>query len=422
MTSWIRYIPIALLPLALSCRPGDKTRRDPGTAVVDSSHLSLDSLHFIAEEAPEWNRLLTRNSGWFGGDGIFAVTRDGKESPGASGNSETLIWFSDTMLGEISGDSLQPGWSMIHNSVAVLRPATPGQQSAQNQQPIAPDTSSIRFYWKKVQGKPASLFDPHTPASGKQDYYWLGDGFVNQDRNNDLYIFGYRIKNMDETATFGFKEMGNTLIIVPAGSQPPFDQYRQIDIPFFPGKEVDSTGSFGAGIYVNTVGAGAAHPDGYVYIYGIRGKEKRLMIARVRPAEIESFGKWTFWDGQGWNPDPAKIATVTDRLSNELGLVALKDGRYALFFQGDGLGRTVALRLAPTPYGPFGRLIPLYDCSRDLADSKNFFPYNAKVHPVLSSPDEWLITYNINSFDFFNDIKKYPHLYRPRFVRVKILP
>jgi len=249
----------------------------------------------------------------------------------------------------------------------------------------------------------------------------LGDGFVNQSKNNELYIFGYRIKNISEQA-FGFREMGNTLIVVPAGSQPPFTKSRQLDIPFFQGRDVDSTGSFGAGIFVNTAEAGAADPDGYAYIYGVRGKKKSLMIARVKPADIEAFDKWTFWDGQGWNSDPAKIVTVTDRLSNELGLMQLKDGRYALVFQGDGLGRNVALRLSRTPYGPFGRLIDLYDCSKDLADSKNLFPYNAKVHPVLSSPDELIISYNINSFDFFKDILKYPHLYRPRFIRVKIQP
>ncbi|MHA4811651.1 DUF4185 domain-containing protein [Flavitalea flava] len=393
---------LTLMGSSCSSKSGGTGNGTPGTA-------NLDSLHFTVEEAPEWSGLFQRKSGWFGGDGIFAVTKDGNESPGAAKNSETVIWFSDTMLGEIVVDSLKPGYEMIHNSVSVLIDGIP-------------DSAHIHFYWKNEANKNASVFTPATPATQKGDYYWMGDGFVNQQKNKDLYIFGYRIKNISDTVAFGFKEVGNTLVIVPAGGQAPYPDYRQIDIPFFAGKDTDSTGSFGAGIFVNTKEAGAANPDGYVYVYGVRGKKKSLMVARVEPAEIEDFTKWTFWDGQGWNDDPTKIVTITDRLSNELGVMQLKDGRYALVFQGDGLGKYVSLRLSHTPFGPFGNLINLYDCSKDVAESKNLFPYNAKVHPVLSSPDELLISYNVNSFDFFKDIKRYPNLYRPRFVRVKILP
>ncbi|NML21719.1 DUF4185 domain-containing protein [Pseudoflavitalea sp. G-6-1-2] len=368
---------------------------------------SLDSLNFTATEAPEWSNLFKRTSGWFGGDGIFAVTRNGRENPGSSAGSETVIWFSDTMLGEIEKDSLKPGYEMIHNSVAVLKGSEPKDDR-------------INFQWKKEDGKNLSLFKPTTPATAAGDYYWLGDGFVNQSKNNDLYIFGYRIKDIAGGGAFGFKEVGNTLVVIPAASKAPFADQRQLDIPFFLGKDVDSAGSFGAGIYVNTKEAGATDPDGFVYIYGVRGKTKALMIARVQPASIEDFSQWNFWDGKDWTSDVSRIATVTDKLSNELGMMRLRDGRYALVFQEEGLGKYVALRLADSPVGPFGKVIRLFDCSASVAEDKDFFPYNAKVHPVLSTPDELLISYNVNSFDFFTDVKKYPQLYRPRFVRVKI--
>lgn len=382
-------------------------RSDQHTQAPAEKQLSIDSLNYTVEEAPDWTNLFKRSSGWFGGDGIFAVTRDGKETPGAAKTSETIIWFSDTMLGEIEKDSLKPGYEMINNSVAIVKDGIP-------------DEAHTTFHWKKDNGKNVSLFVPKTPATQKGDYYWLGDGFVNHAQQNNLYIFGYRITNISAGA-FGFKEVGNTLIIVPAGSQPPFADYRQVDIPFFLGKEVDSTGSFGAGVFVNTKEAGAANPDGFVYIYGVRGKEKKLMVARVKPADIETFNQWTFWDGAQWTPDVTKIATVTDRLSNELGVMHLTDGRYALTFQLDGLGRYIGIRLANSPVGPWGKVQQVYDCSASVAEDKDFFPYNAKVHPVLSAPDELLISYNVNSFDFFNDIKKHPNLYRPRFVRVKII-
>lgn len=374
----------------------------------EKKQLSLDSISFTAEEAPEWSRLFKRTFGWFGGDGIFAVTRDGRENPNSSAGSETIIWFSDTMLGEIGEDGkLKPGYEMIHNSISVLKGSEP-------------DSNRINFYWPKEGGKNKSLFVPNTPGTSADEYYWMGDGFVNQAKNNDLYIFGYRIKDTHDGSPFPFKEMGNTLVVLPGNSQPPFTTQRQIDIPFFLGKKVDSAGSFGAGIYVNTKEAGATGADGYVYIYGIRGMKKELMIARVEPASIEDFGQWRFFDGNGWTNDLTKIKTVTDSLSNELGMMRLNDGRYALVFQEEGLGRYVAMRLSNSPVGPFGKVIRLFDCSASVSMDKDFFPYNAKVHPVLSKPNELLISYNVNSFDFFNDVKEHPQLYRPRFVRVKI--
>lgn len=361
----------------------------------------LDSLRFTVKPAPEWSALFYRSSGWFGADGIFSVTRNGLETPGAAKKSEAILWFSDSMLGEITGDSLLPGSRMINNSVATLK-----------------EEKSIRFYWNGNDGKSAAIFTPHTSSTQKGDYYWLGDGFVNHQKQQDLYIFAFRMHNTPAGGTFGFKETGNALVIVPAGSEPPFKTYRETEIPFFQQHEI----SFGAGIYVSTAEAGARNPDGFVYIYGIRGQQKELIVARVKPAEMESFGKWRFWDGEQWHHDISKITAVTNHLSNELGMMQLEDGRYALVFQEDGMGRHVALRLGRTPAGPFGRLIRLYDTSPDVTTSKDLFTYNAKVHPVLSAPDELLISFNVNSFEFLRDLGKHPRLYRPRFIRVKILP
>jgi hypothetical protein len=382
-----------------------KNSLNQGPNPVDTTKLS--QLQFTVEPAPEWTNLFKRTSGWFGGDGIFAITQNGKESAGASGSSETFIWFSDTILGEVAGDSLKAPLVMINNSMAILN----GGQA---------NESSIDFRWDSTtENKPAALFIPRTPATKEGDYYWLGDGFVNHKKNNDLYIFGYRIHNTTGGGTFGFEEVGNTIIIVPAGERPPFKNYRQVDVPFFLGRKVDSTGSFGAGVLVNTKEAGASNPDGYIYVYGVRGKTKNVMVARFLPEDIEAFDKWTFWSGRNWTSDPHGIQTITDRVSNELSVTPLGDGRYAMIFQVDGLGRNVGLRLGATPFGPFGPIINVYDASKELENDKDIFPYNAKAHPVLSKPNELLISFNVNSFDFFNDIKTFPNLYRPRFIRMK---
>lgn len=367
----------------------------------------LNYLKYSVEEAPEWSVLFKRNSGWFGGDGIYTIPLNSPENKSAGQGTQTLFLFSDSMIGTIKSDSIQDGFRMIHNSVAILN----GNQ---------PLPKNIEFNWKRNQnGDAESVFEPGTPKTQKGDYYWLGDGFINRKLNNTLYIFGYRIHNVSEEA-FGFREIGNTLIKIPAGSNPPFSDYQQMDTPFFLQDGDNDIGSFGAGIFDNTKGSGAPSPDGYIYIYGVRGKAKNLLVARVKPEDFERFEQWRFWDGKGWNAKIHQAAAVTDGVSNELSVSPLPDGRFALVFQLGGIGTTVGLRLGASPAGPFGPVIKIWDSSKD-AEEKTYIMYNAKAHPSLSVPGELLISYNVNSVDFIRDLKRNPYLYRPRFIRVKLL-
>jgi hypothetical protein len=353
---------------------------------------------YKVEEAPEWSARFIRNNGWFGGDGIYSIPFNGVENR----RSDSLLFiFSDSMIGNIENDSLQPGSRMIHNSVAIW------------------NGKEMKFSWPENEQQEAiSVFEPSTPLTEKNDYYWLGDGFVNQEQDNTLYIFGYRIRNVSQEA-FGFREVGNTLIKITKGTKPPFVKYEQQDTPFFFTDKDGQIGSFGAGIYVNTKKAGAPAPDGFVYIYGVHGMGKGMVVARVKPAEFDHFDQWRFYDGKEWVKEMSKVADVTDKVSNELSVSPLPDGKYALIFQEGGLGTTIGMRVGATPIGPFGPVIKLWDCSKD-AEEKTYVMYNAKAHPGISAPGELLISYNVNSVEFFNDLQKHPHLYRPRFLRLKL--
>ena len=372
---------------------------------IAQQNTDLTSLHFTAEPATGWTNLFYRKHGWFGADGIFSIPLNSIDTAGAN-NPETMLVFSDTMLGDIINDSLKPGYLMIHNSVALLKHTEPSE-------------SNIHFYWDTINNKPIGLFTPNTAHSKEGDYYWLGDGFANKDLKA-TYIFAYRIHDTS-AAAFGFAEIGNALIKIPFGSKPPFHDQQQIETPFFLGGTAETYGSFGACIFPNTKEAGYKNADGYVYVYGVRGKKKDVMVARVKPKDFEQFNKWRFWDGSTWNADINKVANITDRASNELSVSPLPDGRYAMVFQTDGIGRDVGMRLSNHPQGPFGPVIKIWHCTEpDIA--KNFIVYNAKAHTNLLKPNELLISYNVNSFDFWNDVKVHPDLYRPRFVRVKLLP
>src|SRR5690606_11678947 len=148
---------------------------------------------------------------------------------------------------------------------------------------------------------------------------------------------------------------------------------------------------------------GAPGPDAYVYVYGVDEPPfiKRLIIARVRPADFLDFSAWRFYDGAGWSPDVADAARITSRVSNELSLSPLPGGGYALVFQLDTIGRDVAGRTAPTPVGPFGPIRKLYEAPEP-AMLRGVYTYNAKAHPHLSAPGTLLISYNVNTSEFFD--------------------
>ena len=106
----------------LSCSNNDTGNNDTG-----KDSLALTQLQFSVERADDWSGMFLRKQGWFGGDGIFTATANGVKKAGAAKESEMIIWFSDTMFGDIVNDSLQKGYTMINNSVAYLRGGHPTQ-------------------------------------------------------------------------------------------------------------------------------------------------------------------------------------------------------------------------------------------------------------------------------------------------------
>ena len=97
----------------------------------------------------------------------------------------------------------------------------------------------------------------------------------------------------------------------------------------------------------------------------------------------------------------------------------MADGRYLLVFQVDGIGAHTAIRIGKSPVGPFGPVQHIWKAP-EITDPPGLIPYNAKAHPVLSTKNRLLISYNTISLDYFNDILKHPHMYRPRFFWLEI--
>lgn len=359
--------------------------------------------HFTVEKADDWTNLFYRKSGWFGADGIFSIPLSGVDKNNNAENDSTLLLFGDTYIGEVQDGKPMPGNTMVNNTIAYIK----GNDA---------DPAKIHFHYKKSNdGKPETFFVPQTSTANKPQLFWLGDGFVNKELNNTLYIFGYKVERTG-AGVFDFKETGVSIIAIPKGNKPPFIHQRQIETSLNIKSAILGEGNLGAGILVNTKWAGAPAPDGYVYVYGCIGQDKNLVVARIKPKEFESIDKWQYWNGTAWSKNINDLKAIANGTSNELSMTTLPDGRFLLIFQVLGLSDKVGMRIAQSPVGPFSDIIEIYTTPEW---KQGIWTYNAKAHPNLSKPGELLISYNTITADFWNDIQKDAHIYRPRFIRLK---
>lgn len=394
---------LLLLMFLGSCTSNETQSGDkPGPGRVGN-----DREDFIkGKAAPAWAEMLRHNSGWIGADGIYSVALNGVETPGTSDSTGSFFWFSDSILGTIEDDSLHDEWEMVHNSVAYIEEGTP-------------DPSKIEFFWRKdAEGKALSVFEPHTGEAQPDDYYWLGDGVFNHAMDSAIYIFAYRIRNVPGEV-FPFKDVGVSLIALPKGSRPPFADQRQMDTPLFlQDKKGRGKIVFGSSVLPNTKGAGATNPDGYIYVYGLRGPKKELLVARVKDSAFEDFSQWRYWDGQTWNTDVHESAALTNRVSNEMSVSFMEDGRVIAAYQLDTNSPNVVVQVGDSPKGPFYPFKKVWE-TPEIYEDIDFYTYNAKAYPHLSLPGELLISYNVNAFNFEEKLHLHPHHLRPRFITVK---
>ena len=361
-------------------------------------------LTFTAEAAPEWTALMERTSGWFGADGIFSIPLDGKETQNVK-DKKTLFIFSDTYIGDVVNGVPKPGNVMVNNTTAWMT----------GNEPIK---SNIDFeYNKDVNGKPKSYFIPNDAISKPGEYYWLGDGFINQEKNNSLYIFAYHVHKTGP-GVFDFEQTNISLLKIENPTKEGIKTQIQIATPLgFIQESSKKRVYFGSGIFVNTKGAKAPNPDGYVYIYGVIDGAKSLVVARTLPKNIEHFETYTFWNGTSWVADKQQVASLADGVSNELSVTPTGDGRYLLTYQVMGISDKVGIQVGDSPIGPFGKIHEVYTTPE--YKEKNLLPYNAKAHYHLSKPGELLISYNTITLDFWKDIQKDATIYHPRFIKVK---
>ena len=345
-----------------------------------------------AEPCKPWTNLFDRTEIWLGADGIFSIPLDGNDAlASADMSTRTLFVFSDTFVGSADPETHRyKDARMINHSAAILT----GNE---------PKNENIRFiYGRDGDMSRSNLFGVNC---------WLQDGIV---IDRSVYLTALRTGK-------DWKPVGIDLVRIPLTEtgEPDWPKFHRIeDFPILVRNETAQV-CFGIGILDRD------SAEGFVYIYGYRDDlkthRKSLVAARVEKKSFNDAQAWQFWSGSDWTPDIRSTldftASLVDRVSCELSVTPLPDGRFLLVYTRDVMSPIVECRLGDSPVGRFGEPIRIYEAPEPERLGPGIYCYNAKAHPHLSRPGKLLISYNVNRLGGL------PHRtdeYRPRFIELDL--
>jgi hypothetical protein len=330
-----------------------------------------------AVPAPDLDTLFQRTNGWIGADADYSVSLD----------ERTTLWlFGDTLVGEVR-DGKRRNAKMINNSIALQSIGHPPQY----------------FYRTNSDGTPASVF---APDGDTNSFFWPWDG-VRTARG--LFLFLTQVRHTDDKSVWGFKLFSASLAFVSNPDSPPASWKTTMTKEPWADFATKPATAYGWSV-VNF--------QNYVYVYGTSAGAAGATLARVPQESLDDFAQWRFYSHGQWQNDPSQATAIFPDKPPEGTVRWLPAEGHFIVVYCLGLSGDILLREAPEPAGPWSERHVIYHCP-DSNRSKAYYCYAGKAHPELSDAGELVITYAVNSnnfFDLFND----PLLYWPRFLRLKL--
>jgi len=358
-----------------------------------SSTIQLPAI--TATITPDWESPFARTSGWTGADGAATIPLP---------NNKTLWLFGDTWIGPVIDGRHAEGSTMVNNTIAIS-PAGP----------TPPAHDDIQFLWGTATGKPAAWAVPTQPG----EWFWPASGglIVPSPRGDRLLLFMARISRIDNSnSVWNFQGRGSTLLSIAN----PTDDPAAWRIEQFP------LNTLGPGRRVITWGVAALHDPreakGDLFVYGVDSASnvnKLLVQAKAPAGTAQDFATWRFRAASQWSDQEADATAVVENVSSEVSIHAFKVGgrdTWVMVYSEPPLGAGILVRTSSSALGPWSEPTRVYTCPEPETDPK-LMVYSAKAHPELSIPGELLISYCLNSTDFW-DVAAHADKYRPRFVRI----
>lgn len=339
-----------------------------------------------AKPAPALTQQFQRTEGWTGGDGANSIPL---------GPDRVLWLFSDSWIGKIeSGRRVAP--RMINNAAAW--------------QSLKDEKTPLRFFWNQSGKEPAALLRPE----GAGTWYWLGDGAL---VDGKLYVFCKLVRKAEGAPGFQFDWFANELLQIENPQEEP-DKWKV------------KCGRLPEGKDALRLGSACLRDDDYLYVYGLFPKgavkplEVPLGVARLHKDKLAALDMkgWQYWcrgtKGEEWLEQPDGLVPLFRDGAPEMTVSRVRgvEGLVAVYTP-IGLGKDIAVRHAPKPWGPWSQSLRVYRVPD--RNDKVFF-YAAKAHPELSGRDgQLLITYCRNTGSLADHVSK-PDIYFPQGVEVQL--
>jgi hypothetical protein len=331
---------------------------DPNDDVNQGPRVCGDSI-FTVTRSQKFIDLFTRfGGGWTGGDATYSIPLpDGK----------TLWIFGDTFLGVVNPDRSRPPVGLARNTFVVQ------------------DGETLTTF---VQPDESAFINPENPSW----WYWPTDGTVHND-TLQVMLSAFRSTNTGGPFSFAYTRIDLAQFTLP--------DLQLISIE--PRFEEPNT----------AYGSCVVEDENYIYIYGARFESTGKFGHLARSPGGDLRNEWEYYNGSEWTTDPNESVGVVNNVSEQFA-VFKSNGRYYLVTSNFQLGPEIYLFDSPAPEGPWQQRGTIY-CTPETVGNR--WTYNAFVHPQFTENGEILISYNVNSFEFF-ELYDNADYYRPYFIRV----
>ena len=363
--------------------------------------------------AGEWESLFARSDGWTGGDGLATVALPGHR----------VLWlFGDSWIGPVRDGRHAAGSALVNNAIAVQAIPPAG---------VRPAPEHVTFCWgpNDAAGKPTAWMVPPAEerARDRNLRYWpAGGGLVISDTHGPptLYVFMARVRDSGASnSVWNFEGCGSAVARIENPQDAPGAwRITQTTLTRLPAPVPPSARRVQWGAAAWRDDDTARSPA--VFVFGVDatdGWNKKLLLARASAESPDRFETWSFRTEAGWSNDPAAAAPVADNVMDEFSISRVDVAgvrQLLMIYSKPILDDHIVARLARRPEGPWTPPHDVYRCPEPASD-KRLFAYSAKAHLELSSPGDLLISYCVNSNDFWH-MAANAWIYRPRFIRAPL--
>ena len=292
----------------------------------------------------------------------------------------------------VFGDTLRrPDYAsraMVRNSMLVFSDGCAGVLQRRDRAAVIPDRADGVGYW------------PMSIAAVRL-------------RGTDLVgVMVQRVEQHEEDEPLGFRNLGPAIAVFRVDPGRPPVLQRVVDL-----------GPDDPDVSRPTGGSAATVVGEYAYLYGTSrttpGFGWAVSVARVRLTDATNLAAYRYWDGERWQKDPRRAATLIDQdegVSQTFSVFRDGETWYALSKRDDFAGTDLVLWTAPGPTGPFTPSEPL----AQIPSSEALLRYMPLAHPdLLPEPGTMVVSVSRNTTDLAA-IPNDPSLYRPEFLRIDL--